>query len=119
MNNYPTANGAPPAAADIKELVALGRSLGDAKANPTPDGAPFAVVPPGYTVAALPTIALPARAKGNIKLRDAPSFVRYFNDHKSDAARIYAQVDPAKFLAVAGRLPASRANGQVWQPTIH
>ena len=42
----------------------------------------------------------PAGATGTVKLRDANSFVSYFNRQKRQESLIYASLDPAKILVV-------------------
>lgn len=85
---------------DHAALLAAGAALGEPRTHSTPDGRPYAVVPDGYSVVELPRTALPERSKGLVKLRDAASFIRYFNDHKVGRSRIYARLEPASFLAV-------------------
>lgn len=81
-------------------LVNLGTSLGKAHANPEPHGEAYAVVPDGYEVQALPRLDLPVHPKALVRLRDAASFIRFVADHATRDSRIYAQLDPARFLAV-------------------
>ena len=87
-------------AGDTRALLEALTGLGKPHKNPDQDGLHFTVVPEGWKVQALPTKAMPDRPIGTVKLRDAASFIRYFNDHKADRSRVYAQMDPARFLAV-------------------
>jgi uncharacterized protein YfdQ (DUF2303 family) len=62
---------------------------------------PFVVVPEGYRVEFLhERDDYPPRPKGTVKLRDAASFIEYFNRQKSGNSLIYASLDPAKILGV-------------------
>lgn len=81
-------------------LLAAGRALGAAIHNPAQDGIPFAVVPDGYRIEPLPCTEFPKRPIGNVKLRDAASFVSYVNAHKVRPSTIYASLEPARFLCV-------------------
>ena len=85
---------------DHAALLAAGAALGSPRTHNTPDARPYAVVPEGYTIEELPSAARPERPRAVVQLRDAASFIRYYNDHKIDASRIYARLDPALFLAV-------------------
>lgn len=81
-------------------LLAAGAALGEARTHTTPDARPYALVPEGYEVQELPCAEYPERPKAHVKLRDAASFIRYFNDHKKTHSRIFAAIDPARFVAV-------------------
>jgi uncharacterized protein YfdQ (DUF2303 family) len=85
---------------DVAAILSAGAALGDAKTNPGRDGEPYAIVPDGFKLQALPRLTIPPRTKGLVKLRDAASFCHYVNDHKLARTRIYALLDPAKFLCV-------------------
>lgn len=87
-------------ASDQAALLAAGAALGSPRTHSTPDARPYAIVPEGYEVQELPRAHRPERPKALVKLRDAASFITYFNDHKTDYSRIFAQLDPALFLAV-------------------
>ncbi len=96
---------------DQAALLAAGAAIGMPRTHSTPDARPYAIVPEGYTVQVLPRARHPERPKASVQLRDAASFIRYYNDHKIDASRIYARLDPALFLAVFdefdGKVPAA------------
>lgn len=81
-------------------LLAAGSALGVPRQHTTPDGRPYAIVPDGYTVCELPRASVPERPRANVRLRDAASFIKYFMDHACYQSRIYASLEPAKFLAV-------------------
>ena len=85
---------------DTQALLAAAAAMGQPRKNPDADGKHYAVVPEGYKLAELPVQSLPERCRATTKLRDAASFIRYFNDHKAANSRIYASLDPACFLAV-------------------
>lgn len=85
---------------DQAALLAAGAALGQPRTHSAPDARPYAVVPDGYRIETLPRVGTPERPKGFVKLRDAASFIRFFMDHASDQSRIYAALDPARFLAV-------------------
>lgn len=74
---------------------------------------PFAVIPAGAQVEYLEERSLPSRPKGLVKLRDAVSFIAYFNDHKVERSRIYATLDPAAFLAVLDEFDTTGATGDI------
>lgn len=86
--------------AAVRVLIEHGAGVGKAKENSAQHGEPYAVVPEGWKLAELPTLDTPRHPKGNLPLRDAASFVRWVNDHKVPETRIYAALDPAKFVAV-------------------
>jgi hypothetical protein len=81
-------------------LVAAGAALGEPRKNPDFDGKHYALLPDGFTMHELPTHDKPVRPVATVKLRDAASFVQYVNDHRLARSRIYATLEPAKFLAV-------------------
>lgn len=82
-------------------LIAAGLALASPQKNPDPDGRHFVVVPKGFElIETLPVAASPARPKALAKLRDAASFIRYFKDHAEGRSRVYATMEPARFLAV-------------------
>lgn len=71
------------------------------KEHPHKDGLPFVIVPDGYSVRTLPLPDRPRREKGTVKLRDAASFIAYVNRFATvDWTLLYAQIDPARFVAV-------------------
>jgi uncharacterized protein YfdQ (DUF2303 family) len=82
-------------------ILAAGTSLAGAQKSPLNDGVPFVVVPEGYKVEhVFERDENPARAIGTVKMRDANSFVNYFNRQKRAESLIYASLDPAKILGV-------------------
>jgi uncharacterized protein YfdQ (DUF2303 family) len=82
-------------------ILAAGTSLAGPQKSPLNDGMPFVVVPEGYKVEHIfERDESPARATGTVKLRDANSFVTYFNRQKRAESLIYASLDPAKILGV-------------------
>jgi uncharacterized protein YfdQ (DUF2303 family) len=82
-------------------ILAAGTSLAGPQKSPLNDGVPFVVVPDGYRVEHIfERDDSPARAIGVVKLRDATSFVTYFNRQKRAESLIYASLDPAKILGV-------------------
>ncbi|MEW9586274.1 DUF2303 family protein [Paraburkholderia sp. DGU8] len=86
---------------DAAAILAAGISLAGPHKSPLNDGVPFVVVPEGYKVEhLLERDESPARAAGVVKLRDANSFVSYFNRQKRPESLIYASLDPAKILGV-------------------
>ncbi|MEW9586769.1 YfdQ family protein [Paraburkholderia sp. DGU8] len=86
---------------DAAAILAAGISLAGPHKSPLNDGVPFVVVPEGYKVEhLLERDESPARATGVVKLRDANSFVSYFNRQKRPESLIYASLDPAKILGV-------------------
>lgn len=86
---------------DPAALIAAGVALAKPQKNPDPDGRHFVVVPNGFNlIETLPVASTPARPKGLAKLRDAASFIRYFKDHSEGRSRVYATLEPARFLAV-------------------
>lgn len=90
-----------PGEKDAAAILAAGTALAGAQKSPLNDGVPFVIVPEGYKVQNLTDRdAAPARATGVVKLRDANSFVAYFNRQKRTESLIYASLDPAKILGV-------------------
>ncbi|HDR9512280.1 phosphopentomutase [Burkholderia cepacia] len=86
---------------DVAAILGAGTSLASAQKSPLNDGVPFVVVPEGYKVEHLfERDEYPARASGVVKLRDANSFVEYFNRQKRPESQIYASLDPAKILGL-------------------
>lgn len=99
--NSPAAAPIPGAApTDVLHLLQAGAALSEPRKNPDPDGRAFVVAPVNYEVHDLPTLLRPARPVSRVKLRDAASFVAYVSDHRVDRTRIYATLEPARFLAV-------------------
>ncbi|MDR5821960.1 YfdQ family protein [Caballeronia sp. LZ043] len=86
---------------DVAALLAAGVALADPKKSPLPDGKPFVIVPEGFQAKPLDDVfENPARAAGTVKLRDAASFIAYFNRQKRAESLIYASLDPARILGV-------------------
>ncbi|WP_438391125.1 DUF2303 family protein [Caballeronia sp. DA-9] len=86
---------------DTAATLAAGAALAETRKSPLADGKPFVIVPDGYAVREITEVFdNPARAVGVIKLRDANSFVAYFNRQKRPESLIYASLDPAKILGV-------------------
>ncbi len=106
---------------DMRTLIDALSGLNKPHKNPDADGRHFVVVPPDFTVEELPTATLPARPVAKVKLRDAASFIAYFNDHRVYASRIYATLEPAIFLAVfddfdpASEMEAETASQSAWR----
>lgn len=81
-------------------LIEYAGGHGKPHATPGLDGLPYTLLPPGWQCAQLPRKTEPDRARGTVKLRDADSFIKFFNYHKVEESRIYASLQPARFLAV-------------------
>lgn len=84
----------------VAAVAALASAIGKPLKHPDARGASYAIVPTGYELAGLDTHASPQTLRAHVKLRDAASFIRYVNDHKVSASRIFAAMEPAQFLAV-------------------
>lgn len=85
---------------NLSAALAAGAALGKPFTNPSKDGKPFTLIPEGWKLSDLPELDLPKRPVGIVKLRDATSFIKFFQDHALPRTRVYAQLDPARFLAV-------------------
>jgi uncharacterized protein YfdQ (DUF2303 family) len=85
-------------------LLAAGSALGDPRTHTTPDGRPYTIVPDGYQIKELPRADAPERPIAKVPLRDAASFIRYYNDHAEPRSRIFATLEPARFVAVFDEL---------------
>jgi uncharacterized protein YfdQ (DUF2303 family) len=86
---------------NVAAVLAAGTSLAGAQKSPLQDGKPFVIVPEGYKAQIVDEVFNnPARVTGVVKLRDATSFVNYFNRQKRPESLIYASLDPAKILGV-------------------
>ncbi|MFM0135055.1 DUF2303 family protein [Caballeronia grimmiae] len=86
---------------DASTVLRAGSALAGPFKSPISDGLPFVVVPDGYKVEHLfERDPDPARAIGTVKLRDAASFIEYFNRQKRPESLIYASLDPARILGV-------------------
>jgi len=103
-------------AASTRLLLDTGAAIGKAHTNPAHHGKPYVMVPAGYTVEPLETALRPEHPQALVKLRDATSFIAFLHDHALPQSRIYAQLDPARFLAViddfmtTGQIPESEAD---------
>jgi uncharacterized protein YfdQ (DUF2303 family) len=84
----------------MQALIATLQAHGRPHENPARDGEHYAIVPEGHFLEVLPVEGLPKRPRANVKLRDTDSFIAYFNDHKAPRSRIYATLEPARFIAV-------------------
>lgn len=84
----------------LAHAMKAGAALAQPKRSQDKDAKSYALVPDGFDLREVPTFDRPARPVGTVKLRDAASFITYVNDHKVDASRIYASLEPASFLAV-------------------
>lgn len=89
-----------PAPGDMRALIEAVTGLGKPHKNPDADGRHYAIVPEGWAVRDLAVVECPERVRTTVKLRDAASFIAYFNDHKVTRSRVYASLEPAQFLAV-------------------
>lgn len=103
-----------PRASDTAALLEFTAGHGQPRTTPGPDGAPYTLLPPGWTCQELPRDSNPPRPHLTAKLRDAASFVDYFNTHKGPESRIYASLQPARFLAVLDDID-SAADGKGWR----
>ncbi|MGB3068472.1 MAG: DUF2303 family protein [Ottowia sp.] len=81
-------------------LLAAGSAMGTPRKHDTPDARPYALVPEGFKMETLPRHEKPVRPKANVRLRDAASFIQYFKDHALSSSRVFASLEPAKFVAV-------------------
>jgi uncharacterized protein YfdQ (DUF2303 family) len=103
---------------DFAAVLAAGASLAEIQKSPLPDGKPYVLVPPGYTVTTVTdTFKEPARVKGTVKLRDSASFTAYFNRQKRPESLIYASLNPARILGVIDDHLAAEvmSNGANWR----
>jgi uncharacterized protein YfdQ (DUF2303 family) len=98
---------------DMQALIHTLQAHGAPRANPDTDGKHYTVVPADFMLHELPTLKLPARPIGTVKLRDAASFAAYFNEHKAPRSRIYATLEPAQFLAVFDDFDPGSGNNDV------
>ena len=89
-----------PAPGDMRALLEAMTGLGKPHRNPDADGRHYAIVPEGWELRELPAAEFPPRPQGTVRLRDAASFIDYFNTHKLAQSRVYASLEPASFLAV-------------------
>lgn len=100
--NIPRCNADVPA----RIMLQAGAALANPRKNPDAHGAHFVVLPPGHSVGELPRDPRPDHPKALVRLRDAPSFIGYVNDHKFSDSRIFASLEPARFLAVIDEFAA-------------
>lgn len=87
-------------AAEIEALLAAGKALCSAQTPPDKRSPAYSILPKGWVIVQHEASKAPDLATGTIKVRDAASFVRVFTDHAVPASRIYATLEPARFLAV-------------------
>jgi uncharacterized protein YfdQ (DUF2303 family) len=86
---------------DVAAILAAGSALAGPQKSPVTDGKPYLLVPEGFKTQVLDQVfESPARASGTVKLRDAASFIEYFNRQKRPESLIYASLDPARILGV-------------------
>lgn len=85
---------------DAHVLLNAGAALCRPQTNPAEDGDSYALAPEGFKLIELPTRISPARPKGTVRLRDAASFIAYWETHHVPRSRVYATMEPAVFLAV-------------------
>lgn len=103
----------------MSELKALPDSLSAAIEIGAAIGAPkdsgigiYTLVPEGYNLHDLEEFqGAPYRKKGQVKLDDADSFIRYFNAHAAPSSQIYAKLNPPVFVGV---LNDHTADGAGW-----
>jgi uncharacterized protein YfdQ (DUF2303 family) len=84
----------------LAAAIAAGVALAAPHQDPDQHGRSYVLVPPGYELATLEPRGKPEHPKALVKLRDTASFIRYFNDHRTPASRIFASLEPARFLAI-------------------
>lgn len=84
----------------IQTAIAAGNALGTPKRVAyTGDGMDAYIIPEGYTIGVPPLkdveqwLRTPVRKRGDFHFADVDSFVRYFNEHKTDSSRIFATVN--------------------------
>lgn len=89
-------------------ILNAGAALGNIRLVKPTDGAPVAVVPDGYKMQVIPMALVeqwagkPDRKKGWFHFDEVNSFIRYFNEHKTDSSRIFAKITDtgAKFYGI-------------------
>lgn len=86
--------------ADLGAVLSAGAALGEVRPNPHNKRESIVLVPEGFTHEYLQEPLTPPRSTGTVRLRDAASFVTYFNRQKRDCSLIYATLEPARFLGV-------------------
>lgn len=97
----------------VKQILEVGAALAKPVRNPDEHGAHYVVLPDGWETYELPRLELPQHPIATVKLRDAASFIRYVNDHKADRSRIYATLEPARFLCVFDDFETSAVEDEV------
>lgn len=125
MSDYRTPTGlqALPAPGDMRTLIEALAAIGKPQKNPDADGRHYTVVPEGWGCEQLPILDTPQRCHATVKLRDAASFIAYFNDHAVARSRVYGCLDPASFTAVFDDFDVAASkqhededkNVEVWQ----
>lgn len=85
---------------DMSTLLEFAAAHGKPHVTPGVDGQAYTLLPPGWACEPLPRVDGPPRARGTVKLRDAVSFIKFFSDHMAAESRIYASLQPARFVAV-------------------
>jgi uncharacterized protein YfdQ (DUF2303 family) len=106
----PTAT-APATADQVNAIARLAVLAQGEHRTSVPHARPFVVVPEGHDLVDIQPRATPHLPAGTVKLRDADSFVRYLTRFCADpnlAPLIYAQIDPARFVAVLDEHQASK-----------
>ncbi len=98
-------------ACDLHAVLKAGAALSEPRVLSGKGNKPFVIVPEGFNLQTTPEVSLPDRPNALVKLRDARSFVTYFNDHKVERSRVYALLQPAKFLAVFDDFDTSAKTG--------
>ncbi len=98
-------------ACDLHAALQAGAALSAPRVLNGKSDKPFVLVPEGFTLQTTPQVSLPDWPKALVKLRDARSFITYFTDHKVERSRIYALLQPAKFLAVFDDFDTSAKTG--------
>lgn len=91
-------------------LLRAGAALATPRKNPDADGAAYTIVPDGHQLQTLPVVDRPKRPTGLVHLRDAKSFTSFWLTQSGPASRIYATLEPAKFVAVFDDTPAYCSN---------
>lgn len=89
----------------VSAIAALAQTAVAPKKHPHDDGLPFVIVPVGHRVEPLPLAARPPRRRGAVKLRDAGSFIQYIQRYVGPDTLLYAQLAPARFVAILNDHP--------------
>lgn len=114
---YPQNNGTLNLRADpqAKFIAELAQQAAFPRVHPHGDGLPFVVIPDGHKVETLPLEMVPRRPKGTVELRDAASFIAYVQRYSGAQTLIYAQMDPARFVAVINEHAMDYSNTAGWR----